>query len=79
MYRYTTLSHCSVLLLTMQDFMKRRRNCSLFQPQDFTHVGLNAHAQKKGCICNRLKFAMAAASFFSDSRSQQKSSALVQG
>ncbi len=24
-------------------------------------MGLNAHAQKKGCICNRLKFAMAAA------------------
>ncbi len=29
---------------------------------DLTHVhGMNAHAQKKGCIRNRLKFAIAAA------------------
>ncbi len=37
--------------------MKRKRNCIL--SYDITHVRLNVHAHKKGCI-NRLKFATAA-------------------
>ncbi len=36
---------------------KKKRNCILSQ----NLVGLNAHAQKKECIHNRLKFALAAA------------------
>ena len=32
--------------------------------QDLTHVGLSAHAQKKGHICKRLKFTMVVASIW---------------
>ncbi len=45
--------------------MKRRRYfiLSAILSQDLTHVGLNVHAQKKGCIRNGLKFAMTLYSF----------------
>ncbi len=49
-------------LVAYQDLVKRvKRRREIVFCLRISHVGLNAHAQKKGCIRNRLKFAMAAA------------------